>query len=145
MATEDELQAQLAEERAEDRKIKTKETKTEKTGFLKGLLKNPLVQLSCFGLLEASPAGILPGWIGFVIVTFFQEKKAGLSPNIAIYMIVGSAAAIVDAINVFDLTGFGLFLSRALGAPFFCLLIFWRLNKQGLSSAMSTKPRVKKA
>lgn len=143
MANEEALQAQLAEDRAKDEKTKIKETK--KTGFLQGLLKNPLVTLSITALIEASPAGLLPGLTGFVIYTYFSEKKAGNDPNLAEYMIVGSAAAIVDAIQAFDLTGFGYFISRALGAPFFFMVMFWRLHTFGLRSAIAKQPKAKKA
>ena len=63
MNQEEVFRNQLAEEKAERKKIKTTPP-AKKAGALRKLLKNPIVQLSIPFLGEAGSGGILPGWTG---------------------------------------------------------------------------------
>lgn len=133
-------QTQLAEEQAKDRRYRIGKPEAEKAGLLKVLWQNPIVKLIIPTLVENSPLGVfLPAWTGFVVYTYFEEKKAGNNPNIAEYLIFGSMGLIVDVLQLIDFTGFGLILSRVLGFPFWASIWVWRLSKHGLKSPMPTK------
>jgi len=81
----------------------------------------------------------LPFWTALVYQTYREEKKSGNSPNVAEYMVVGGLAAGVDSIDWLDLTGFGMIISRAIDIPALIILWSWRINKQGLKSAINAK------
>ena len=141
MATEErQYESELNQERLSPKKNKV-EAKTKRPGALKKLWKNPFAKLSIFSLGELIPfLGILPFQIGFVFSTWREEKKSGKSPNIAEYMVIGTIASAVDIIGaLFELTGAGVILGKAIAFPGLCLLFLWRLNKHGLHSTMSSK------
>ena len=141
---EDAYAAELAEGRAEDtKKIKTKKAKPKKAGALKTILKNPIFKLLIpFGTEMTPLGGMLPSWTLFVIYLYFSEKKAGLNPNIAVYLIVGGGAATVDAIDLIEPTGFGMILAKGIDIPTMGFLLAWRMHKQVTTG--TTMPRVGK-
>jgi len=134
MATieERENQSTLNQTRTKTVKIKSKTTNVSKS-------KGSFFKIIIPFLGEMSPFGILPCWTGFVYYVFREEKKAGKSPNIAEYMVVGGLAAGVDTIDWLDLTGFGMIISRAIDIPALLFLGFWRIKKQGLKSVIKAK------
>lgn len=138
MNQEEVFRNQLAEEKAERKKIKTTPP-AKKAGALRKLLKNPIVQLSIPFLGEAGSGGILPCWTGYVIYTYFKQKKAGANPNIAEYFIVGGLAGTVDIIGLFGLTGVLLTFSYAVSLPPVILLWIWRITKRGVKSTAPAK------
>lgn len=133
----EDFEIQLAEERA---KAKPEKVKEKKPGALKTLLKNPLVQLLIPSIAEIGTGGLAPGWTIYVIWAYSQTKKAGGSPNIAEYLMIGGLAATVDIVQIFvDLTGFGVIISEILILPCLILLWAWRISKFGIKSAMPGK------
>lgn len=137
----DAYKAELAEGIAQDnQKVKQKKAKPKKAGILKTVLKNPIFKLLIPLGAEIIPGtGLLPSWTLYVLYTYHEEKKAGLTPNIAEYIIVGGAAATSDAIDVLNLTGFGMVIGKGIDIPTVGFLYIWRINKHGLMSAMSKK------
>lgn len=145
---EESYAAELAEDRAVTTKKEMRERvgkrmakarKTKKAG--PAVTKNPLFKLLIPTIVEISPFGMLPSWTLYVLYTFHEEKKAGLSPNIAEYMIVGGAALTSDVIDILDLTGFGAIIARGIDIPTVLFLYIWRINKHGLASAMPSKKK----
>lgn len=139
---EDAYKHKLSADRAADEKIekKPKKPKPKKAGALKTVLKNPIFKLLIPLGAEIIPGtGLLPSWTLYVLYTYHEEKKAGLTPNIAEYLIVGGAAATSDAIDVLNLTGFGMIIGKGIDIPTVGFLYIWRINKHGLMSAMSKK------
>lgn len=143
---EDAYKAELAEGRAATTKkemgkmVRKRMKKAKKTGVLKAVLKNPIFKLLIPLGVEIIPGtGLLPSWILYVLYTYHEEKKAGLSPNIAEYIIVGGAAATSDIIDTLNLTGFGMIIGKGIDIPTVGFLYIWRINKHGLMSTMSKK------
>jgi len=139
---EDAYKHKLSADRAADKKIEkeSKKAKPKKTGALKAVLKNPIFKLLIPLGAEIIPGtGLLPSWLLYVLYTYHEEKKAGLSPNIAEYIIVGGAAATSDAIDALNLTGFGMIIGKGIDIPTVGFLYIWRINKHGLMSTMSKK------
>ncbi len=145
MNQEEVFRDQLAERVAKDRNEETKTSKApaKKTGALRKLLKNPAAKLLIPFLGEAGSGGILPCWTGYVVYTYFEQKKSAnpSGPNIAEYLIVGSLAGAVDIIGLFGLTGVLLVLSYSVSLPCVVLLWIWRINKHGMKSAMPAKTK----
>ena len=138
--TEEDIRAaQLAESRAEGSRIKPEKKETKKTGLLGKVFKNPLVQFLIPSLGETLTGGILPGWTGFVIWTYFSEKKSGSSPNLAEYITVGILAVAADALDVLALTGVLLLLTFPITLSCGLLLGAWRFYKHGTKSAAPSK------
>ena len=135
---EDIRAAQLAESRAKERWVKPSTTK-KKGGLLGKILKNPLVQFIFPSLGETLSGGILPGWTGFVIWTYFGEKKSG-SPNLAEYITVGILAIAADALDLLALTGVLLLLTFPITLSCGFILGAWRFYKHGTKSAA---PKIK--
>lgn len=124
----------------DNQKVKPKKATPKKAGALKTILKNPIFKLLIPLGVEIPPGtGLLPSWTLYVLYTYHEEKKAGLTPNIAEYLIVGGAAATSDAIDALNLTGFGMIIGKGIDIPTVGFLYIWRINKHGLMSAMSTK------
>jgi len=140
---EDAYKHKLSADRATDEKIekeKPKKAKPKKAGTLKTVLKNPIFKLLIPLGTEIIPGtGLLPSWLLYVVYTYHEEKKAGLTPNIAEYIIVGGAAATSDTIDVLNLTGFGMIIGKGIDIPTVGFLYIWRINKHGLMSTMSKK------
>ena len=143
---EDAYAAELAKGRAATTKkemgkrVRKRMKKAKKTGALGTILKNPIFKLLIPLGVEIIPGtGLLPSWLLYVLYTYHEEKKAGLSPNIAEYIIVGGAAATSDTIDVLNLTGFGMIIGKGIDIPTVGFLYIWRINKHGLMSAMSKK------
>lgn len=133
---------ELARDRAQDRKKPKPKAKPKKAGALKTVLKNPIFKLLIpFGVEIFPGTGLLPSWSGYVIYTYFEEKKAGLKPNIAEYMIVGGAAVTSDVIDVLNLTGFGMIIGKGIDIPTIGFLYIWRIHKHGIASAMPGKTK----
>lgn len=141
---EDAYAAELAEGRAQDnQKVKPKKATPKKAGALKTVLKNPIFKLLIpFGTEMVPLVGALPSWTLFVIYLYFSEKKAGLNPNIAVYLIVGGASATVDIIDWIEFTGFGMILAKGIDIPTLGFLLAWRMHKQVTTG--TTMPRVGK-
>lgn len=125
---EEQYAAQLAESKARDRE-KPEKAETKALGALGKLLKNPIIKLLIPTVAEIGSGGLLPGNLGLVIWTYLDEKKAGQSPNIAEYLIVGIPAAAVDGINLLGLSGVLLIFSWSISVPCLGLLWFWKLYK----------------
>lgn len=136
MNHEEAYESQLAEERAKEKPAKAK---PKKVGALKSLLKNPLVQFLIPGLGETLTGGILPGWTAFVIWTYFSEKKAGNSPNLAEYITVGILAIAADLFDILALTGVLLIFTFPVTLSCGLALGVWRFYKHITGSAMPTK------
>lgn len=128
---EEQYAAQLAESRAEEGGIKPEKKETKKAGLLGKILKNPLVQFLIPALGETLTLGVLPGWTGFVIWTYFSEKKSGSPPNLAEYITVGILAVAADALDVLALTGVLLLLTFPITLSCGLLLGAWRFYKHG--------------
>lgn len=137
---EEQFEEQLAEEKAKDRKLPAKEkAKPKAPAFLR---KNPIIKLLIPSLAEIGSGGLLPGNIGLVVWAYIDEKKAGKTPNIAEYLIVGVPAGVVDSINLLGLTGVLSIFSSSISIPCLALLWFWRLNK-GIKKPLETKGKTK--
>lgn len=143
---EDAYAAELAESRAATTKkemgkrVRKRMKKAKKTGALGTVFKNPIFKLLIPLGLEIVPGtGLLPSWTLYVLYTYHEEKKAGLTPNIAEYLIVGGAAATSDTIDALNLTGFGMIIGKGIDIPTVGFLYIWRINKHGLMSAMTKK------
>ena len=130
----DDFAAQLAESRAKKGEIKPEKKEIKKTGLLGKVFKNPLVQFLIPSLGETLTGGILPGWTGFVIWTYFGEKKSG-SPNLAEYITVGILAIAADALDLLALTGVLLLLTFPITLSCGFILGAWRFYKHGTKSA----------
>jgi hypothetical protein len=140
--TEEDIRAaQLAESRAEGGKIKSEKKETKKTGLLGKIFKNPLVQFLIPSLGETLTGGVLPGWTGFVIWTYFSEKKSGPPPNLAEYITVGILAIAADALDLLALTGVFLLLTFPITLSCGFILGAWRFYKHGTKSAMPSKTK----
>jgi hypothetical protein len=119
---------ELARDRARDKKKPKPKAKPKKAGALKTVLKNPIFKLLIpFGVEVTPLGGMLPSWTFYVIYTYFEEKKAGLSPNIAVFLIVGGAAVAVDAIDLIEPTGFGMIIAKGIDIPTMGFLLAWRM------------------
>ncbi len=136
---------QLNEDRAQTKgKQEGTGVKPKLSGTLVTLLKRFLPFLVP-AFAETVSGGILPGNLGFVVWTYFDEKKADKSPNIAEFLLMGLIAGGVDAIGLLGLTGVLLILSYAAQAPGLILLFFWRIYKHGFNGPEPSKMKSKKS
>jgi len=138
------FQAQLNQERANIKKSKVSKSPSKKTGIVKSILKNPSLETLFAYFIELSPIGLFPTWTILVISTWYKEKKSGIPPNIAEYLMVGGLAIISDILDILDITGFGIIITRMIDIPTLGLLWLWRINKHGLKPELSTKTKIKK-